>query len=75
VQILTRVLRVLSKSKEGREQMERFCGCVQILTRVFRNGSSRGVQYVCFHDSGICAIEIFKNSRFFFMFSLFFFCC
>ncbi|KAG5028877.1 hypothetical protein JHK87_012391 [Glycine soja] len=25
--------------------MERFCRCVQILTRVFRNGSSRGVQY------------------------------
>ncbi|KHN19078.1 U-box domain-containing protein 8 [Glycine soja] len=61
------VIGVLSKSKEGREQMERFCGCVQILTRVFRNGSSRGVQYALMALYSLCChsqetvVEALKN--------------
>lgn len=37
------VIRVLAKCKEGREKMELFRGCVQILACVLRNESSKGV--------------------------------
>ncbi|KAF8409432.1 hypothetical protein HHK36_005508 [Tetracentron sinense] len=39
------VLGLLAKCREGREEMGRFDGCVGILVRVLRNGSSRVVQY------------------------------
>ncbi|XP_027354584.1 U-box domain-containing protein 8-like [Abrus precatorius] len=48
------VIGVLAKCKEGREQMERFRGCVQILARVLRNGSSRGVQYALMALYSLC---------------------
>ncbi|KAG4948376.1 hypothetical protein JHK82_041559 [Glycine max] len=48
------VIGVLAKCKEGREHMERFRGCVQILTRVLRNGSSRGVQYALMALYSLC---------------------
>ncbi|KAL1336084.1 hypothetical protein HN51_030484 [Arachis hypogaea] len=48
------VVGVLAKCKEGREQMERFHGCVQILSRVLRNGSSRGVQYALLALNSLC---------------------
>lgn len=48
------VIGVLAKCKEGREHMERFGGCVQILTRVLRNGSSRGVQYALMALYSLC---------------------
>ncbi|KAK7302651.1 hypothetical protein RJT34_13544 [Clitoria ternatea] len=50
------VVGVLAKCKEGREQMERFGGCVQILARVLRNGtSSRGVQYALVALYSLCS--------------------
>ncbi|KAL9329256.1 hypothetical protein ACSQ67_004259 [Phaseolus vulgaris] len=48
------VIGVLAKCKEGREQMEGYNGCVQILARVLRNGSSRGVQYALFALTSLC---------------------
>ncbi|XP_061368796.1 U-box domain-containing protein 8-like [Gastrolobium bilobum] len=48
------VVGVLAKCKEGREKMERFHGCVNILTRVLRNGSSRGVQYALAALNSLC---------------------
>lgn len=59
------VIGVLSKCKEGREQMERYRGCVQILVRVLRNGSSRGIQYallaltsLCFHSQDMLLVAL-----------------
>ncbi|KAA0052736.1 hypothetical protein IC582_017949 [Cucumis melo] len=56
------VLGVLAKCKEGREEMQWFKGCVEILSRVLRNGSPRGVQYalltltsLCCHCERLCA--------------------
>jgi len=34
--------------------MEGYNGCVQILARVLRNGSSRGVQYALFALTSLC---------------------
>ncbi|KAJ1434831.1 Zinc finger, RING/FYVE/PHD-type [Sesbania bispinosa] len=48
------VLGVLAKCKEGREQMERFRWCVQILARVLINGTSRGVQYALLALNNLC---------------------
>ncbi|PON46515.1 Beta-catenin [Trema orientale] len=48
------VLGLLAKCKEGREEMERFNGCVRILVRVLRNGSSRGIQYALLTLSSLC---------------------
>ncbi|RDX58479.1 U-box domain-containing protein 8, partial [Mucuna pruriens] len=48
------VIGVLSKCKEGREQMEAYNGCVQILARVLRNGSSRGIQYALLALTSLC---------------------
>ncbi|XP_054778630.1 U-box domain-containing protein 8-like [Prosopis cineraria] len=51
------VLGVLAKCREGREQMERYNGCVQILARVLRNGSSRGIQYALLALNSLCNSE------------------
>lgn len=48
------VLGILAKCKEGREQMESYNGCIQILARVLRNGSSRGVQYALLALNCLC---------------------
>ncbi|PRQ28609.1 putative aminoacyltransferase, E1 ubiquitin-activating enzyme [Rosa chinensis] len=48
------VLGLLAKSKDGREEMQRFSGCVRILVRVLENGSSRGVQYALLTLSSLC---------------------
>ncbi|KAK7319580.1 hypothetical protein RJT34_04303 [Clitoria ternatea] len=48
------VIGVLAKCKEGREEMEGCDGCVKILCRVLRNGSSRGVQYALFALTSLC---------------------
>ncbi|KAK7246629.1 hypothetical protein RIF29_41499 [Crotalaria pallida] len=48
------VIGVLAKCKEGREQMEKFEGCVRILVRVLRNGSSRGIQYALMALNSLC---------------------
>lgn len=48
------VLGLLGKCKEGREEMERFNGCVRVLVRVLRNGSSRGVQYSLLTLNSLC---------------------
>ncbi|KAG4999424.1 hypothetical protein AAZX31_08G059600 [Glycine max] len=49
------VIGVLAKCKEGREQMECYDGCVQILVNVLRNGSSRGIQYALFALTSVCS--------------------
>ncbi|XP_041027743.1 U-box domain-containing protein 8 [Juglans microcarpa x Juglans regia] len=56
------VLGLLAKSKEGREAMERFNGCVMVLVRVVKNGNSRGIEYalltlnsLCCHSEEMCA--------------------
>ncbi|XP_050369507.1 U-box domain-containing protein 8 [Argentina anserina] len=48
------VLGLLAKCKDGREEMQRFSGCVRILVRVLENGSSRGVQYALLTLSSLC---------------------
>ncbi|CAL0309448.1 unnamed protein product [Lupinus luteus] len=48
------VIGFLAKCKEGREQMEKFDGCVRILVRVLRNGSSRGIQYALLSLNSLC---------------------
>ncbi|KAJ7946878.1 RING-type E3 ubiquitin transferase [Quillaja saponaria] len=48
------VLGILAKCKEGREQMERLPGCIQILVRVLRNGTWRGVQYALLTLNSLC---------------------
>ncbi|XP_028792284.1 U-box domain-containing protein 8-like [Neltuma alba] len=48
------VLGLLAKCRECREQMERYNGCIQILVRVLRNGSSRGIQYALLALNSIC---------------------
>ncbi|CAK8577850.1 unnamed protein product [Lathyrus sativus] len=48
------VIGVLAKCKEGREQLESYSGCVQILARVLRNGSSRGIQYSLLALTSLC---------------------
>ncbi|KAK4254009.1 hypothetical protein QN277_009445 [Acacia crassicarpa] len=48
------VLGVLAKSREGREQMERYNGFIQILVRVLKNGSSRGIQYALLALNSVC---------------------
>ncbi|XP_057416953.1 U-box domain-containing protein 8 [Lotus japonicus] len=48
------VIGVLAKCKEGREQMESYRRCVQILVSVVRNGSSRGIQYALLALASLC---------------------
>lgn len=48
------VIGVLAKCKEGRDQMECYENCVQILGRVLRNGSSRGIQYALLALTSLC---------------------
>ncbi|XP_061358124.1 U-box domain-containing protein 8-like [Gastrolobium bilobum] len=48
------VIGVLAKCKEGREQMEGYDGCVKILARVLRDGSSRGIQYALLALNSLC---------------------
>ncbi|KAK4271412.1 hypothetical protein QN277_020112 [Acacia crassicarpa] len=48
------VLGILAKCKEGREQMKSYNGCIQILARVLRNGSSRGIQYALLALNSLC---------------------
>ncbi|RDY08934.1 U-box domain-containing protein 8, partial [Mucuna pruriens] len=49
------VIGVLAKCKEGREQMERYRGCVHILARMLRNGSARAVQYALMSLYSLCS--------------------
>ncbi|KAJ4977177.1 hypothetical protein NE237_002283 [Protea cynaroides] len=49
------VLGLLAKCREGREEMARFDGCVPILVRVLRNGSSRAVQHALSTLNSICS--------------------
>ncbi|KAL6282170.1 hypothetical protein ACE6H2_013099 [Prunus campanulata] len=51
------VLGLLAKCREGREEMERFNGCVGILVRVLENGSSRGVQYALLTLNSLCSFS------------------
>ncbi|CAK9186702.1 unnamed protein product [Ilex paraguariensis] len=48
------VLGLLAKSKEGREGMMRFDGCVEVLATVLKNGTSRGVQYALLTMNSLC---------------------
>ncbi|XP_038883486.1 U-box domain-containing protein 8 [Benincasa hispida] len=48
------VLGVLAKCREGREEMQRFKGCVEILGCVLRNGGPRGVQYALLTLASLC---------------------
>ncbi|XP_023544487.1 U-box domain-containing protein 8-like [Cucurbita pepo subsp. pepo] len=48
------VLGLLAKCREGREEMQRFKGCVEILGCVLRNGAPRGVQYALLTLSSLC---------------------
>ncbi|OMO76659.1 Armadillo [Corchorus capsularis] len=48
------VLGLLVKCKEGREEMMKVNGCVKVLVKVLRNGSSRGVQYGLFTLNCLC---------------------
>lgn len=49
------VLGLLAKCKEGREEMEKFNGCVKILVHVLTNGSPRGVQYALMTLNSLCS--------------------
>ncbi|XP_015886724.3 U-box domain-containing protein 8 [Ziziphus jujuba] len=51
------VLGLLAKCKEGREEMERFEGCVRILVRILKNGSSRGIQYALLTLNSLCCFS------------------
>lgn len=51
------VLGLLAKCKEGREEMERFNGCVRILVRLLKNGSSRGIQYGLLTLNWLCCFS------------------
>ncbi|KAL6992679.1 U-box domain-containing protein 8 [Sarracenia purpurea var. burkii] len=64
------VLGLLAKCKEGRDEMVKFNHCIQILVRVLKNGSSRGVQYslltlnsLCSYSKEIC-LEVLKEGVF-----------
>lgn len=55
------VLGLLAKCKEGRDGIERFNGCIRVLVRFLKNGSSRGVEYalltlhlLCFYSVDMC---------------------
>ncbi|KAE9591800.1 hypothetical protein Lal_00038974 [Lupinus albus] len=48
------VIGLLAKCKEGREQIGKFDGCVRILVRVLRNGTSRGIQYALLSLNSLC---------------------
>ncbi|XP_023517783.1 U-box domain-containing protein 8-like [Cucurbita pepo subsp. pepo] len=48
------VLGLLAKCREGREEMQRFHGSMEILGRVLRNGAPRGVQYALLTLSSLC---------------------
>ncbi|KAL5562381.1 hypothetical protein UlMin_032128 [Ulmus minor] len=48
------VMGLLAKCREGRQEMERFNGCVRILVRVLRNGSSRGIQHALLTLNPLC---------------------
>ncbi|KAH7545859.1 hypothetical protein FEM48_Zijuj01G0138300 [Ziziphus jujuba var. spinosa] len=51
------VLGLLAKCREGREEMERFEGCVRILVRILKNGSSRGIQYALLTLNSLCCFS------------------
>ncbi|KAL5574598.1 hypothetical protein UlMin_016297 [Ulmus minor] len=50
---------------QGKEEMERFNGCVRILVRVLRNGSSRGIRYALLTLNPLCLYseEIYGEAR------------
>ncbi|CAM8915267.1 unnamed protein product [Rhodiola kirilowii] len=48
------VLGLLAKCREGREEMIKFDGCVDILIRVLKMGSPRGVQYALLTLHSLC---------------------
>uniref|UniRef100_A0A7N0UZL6 RING-type E3 ubiquitin transferase n=1 Tax=Kalanchoe fedtschenkoi TaxID=63787 RepID=A0A7N0UZL6_KALFE len=48
------VLSLLAKCREGREEMIRFDGCVDILIRVLKMGGPRGVQYALLTLHSLC---------------------
>ncbi|WCJ42938.1 U-box domain-containing protein 8 [Euphorbia peplus] len=48
------VLSVLVKCKEGRDEMGRIGGCVRVLVKVIRNGSSKGIQCGLFTLNTLC---------------------
>ncbi|KAK7400455.1 hypothetical protein VNO78_11663 [Psophocarpus tetragonolobus] len=52
------VIGLLAKCKEGKEEMEGYKNCVQILARVLRNGSSRGIQYALFALTSLCSYSL-----------------
>lgn len=61
------VLGLLAKCKEGRQEMGGFDGCVSIMVRVLKNGSSRGKQYalltlylLCCYSEELC-LETIKE--------------
>ncbi|KAF9672228.1 hypothetical protein SADUNF_Sadunf11G0018800 [Salix dunnii] len=48
------VLSLLVKCKEGREAMRKANGCLEVLVKVVRNGSERGVQCALFTLNSLC---------------------
>ncbi|KAL3576863.1 hypothetical protein D5086_022146 [Populus alba] len=48
------VLSLLVKCKEGREEMRKVNGCLEVLVKVIRNGSERGVQCALLTLSCLC---------------------
>ncbi|XP_058091009.1 U-box domain-containing protein 8 [Magnolia sinica] len=48
------VLGLLGKCREGREEMGRINGCVEVLVRVLRNGSSRSVEHALSALNSVC---------------------
>ncbi|XP_065878262.1 U-box domain-containing protein 8 [Euphorbia lathyris] len=48
------VLSVLVKCKEGRDEMGKIGGCVRVLVKVIKNGSSRGIQCGLFTLNTLC---------------------
>ncbi|KAM7265108.1 hypothetical protein ACFE04_002791 [Oxalis oulophora] len=48
------VLGVLVKCKEGREEMKRSNRCVEVLVKIVKEGSERGVQYALFTLNYLC---------------------
>lgn len=48
------VLGTLAKSKPARDEMLKFDGILDVLLKIVRNGSSRGVQYALLTLSHLC---------------------
>ncbi|KAH8512031.1 hypothetical protein H0E87_009283 [Populus deltoides] len=49
------VLSLLVKCKEGREEIRKVNGCLEVLVKVIRNGSERGVQCALFTLNCLCS--------------------